>query len=1020
MDTIRLSTNLSVWSSQVVFSSLAGRLFSSPTFQWFASAFNTPATVLFIDSAVVNYSRLIEGVVPGVEVYVLDTEKDAIAQITQVLQGRTGITSLHLVSHGQPGNLLLGKSCLNLAALRQKADQIRTWSKALTDKADILLYGCQVAEGAEGQAFVQQLAQLTGANIAASRHLIGNVALGGSWNLETQVGAITSSLVFDPWTLAEYGFTLAPLVAESFRNNDVSQFTWLFGNSGGSAQDPFLTARVGPPSAPGGLPGRSSSPAIDTNGNGFLRLTDNSTNQGGFVIYNQPFTASGGLTISFEIFQYGGTGADGISFFLVDGNSNPTQAGLSGGGLGYVDIVGGYLGIGFDAFGNFSSPTLGGQTSVSRGGPGNRPDSVAVRGGQATNYGFLTGQPLSSALDVTAANGGNRTNSRHLVQINLTQAGALSVQIDLNQDNDFADAGEQPITNFNVATVNGALPATFKLGFAASTGSSTNIHEIRSLDVQSILPILDFTAPSITVPEAIGTATTTVQLSNAVASNVTVPFTLTGTAQNGVDYTVGTGNFVITAGSTTATANFNIINDTLVEPNETIILTLQPSTTAGVGLNKVQTITILDDDGGGGGGGGGGGNPSALLTAIPDLRVGCGIDQTFTVTYNSANSVNFASLDSQDIRVTGPRGFNQLATLVSVTPSGNNTTLTATYRFTAPGGTWGMSDNGTYVFSLEANQVSNTIGGFGTAGALGTLKVLINDINDFNGDGLADIVWRNYGTTGAEAGKTYIWTMDGPVPTSTVALPFDILNPNWVVEGTGDFNGDGMADIVWRNYDTTGPEAGKVYIWLMNRTTPVATVVLPLAVTNPLWRIDGIGDFNGDCELDILWRNYESTGPEAGMVSIWTMNGVTPTSTVVLPLRVTDPKWVIESVGDYNGDDSPDILWHYYGTTGPQVGQVVFWTMKGTTPTSTVVMANNVFDTSWVVEACGDYNKDGMNDIVWRNYSTGVNLIWFNINTVAVAQQTFLTVTSAQWDVEDVIVEGAGQPLDPRRRFPAI
>jgi len=58
----------------------------------------------------------------------------------------------------------------------------------------------------------------------------------------------------------------------------------------------------------------------------------------------------------------------------------------------------------------------------------------------------------------------------------------------LNNDGDFLDAGETLIDILNLTLVNGAIPPTFKFGFAAATGPSTNIHEINSLVVESINP----------------------------------------------------------------------------------------------------------------------------------------------------------------------------------------------------------------------------------------------------------------------------------------------------------------------------------------------------------------------------------------------------------------------------------------------------------------------------------------------------------------------------------------------------
>jgi hypothetical protein len=73
--------------------------------------------------------------------------------------------------------------------------------------------------------------------------------------------------------------------------------------------------------------------------------------------------------------------------------------------------------------------------------------------------------------------------------------------------------------------------------------------------------------------------------------------------------------------------------------------------------------------------------------------------------------------------VTGPGGFDQLATLVGVTPAGNGTPRTATYQITAPGGAWDTGDNGTYTVALEANQVIDTARNPIGATALGSFLV---------------------------------------------------------------------------------------------------------------------------------------------------------------------------------------------------------------------------------------------------------------------------------------------------------
>ncbi|MFO0808472.1 MAG: right-handed parallel beta-helix repeat-containing protein [Gemmataceae bacterium] len=120
-------------------------------------------------------------------------------------------------------------------------------------------------------------------------------------------------------------------------------------------------------------------------------------------------------------------------------------------------------------------------------------------------------------------------------------------------------------------------------------------------------------------------------------------------------------------------------------------------------------------------------NNPAIPTAsgtFANVTTGGGTTYSFTVTYSDSVSINVGSLDNNDIRVTGPNGYNQLATFVSVTPAGNGSPRTATYTIPAPGGTFDLGDNGTYTASVEANQVFNTGGNPIAASSLGTFQVL--------------------------------------------------------------------------------------------------------------------------------------------------------------------------------------------------------------------------------------------------------------------------------------------------------
>ncbi|OIP71383.1 MAG: hypothetical protein AUK43_06395, partial [Oscillatoriales cyanobacterium CG2_30_40_61] len=101
--------------------------------------------------------------------------------------------------------------------------------------------------------------------------------------------------------------------------------------------------------------------------------------------------------------------------------------------------------------------------------------------------------------------------------------------------------------------------------------------------------------------------------------------------------------------------------------------------------------------------------PTATATATDiTLTSGSNNSYTFTVTYSDDKGVKVSSLDSQDIRVTGPNGFNQLATFVSVDNNSDGTPRTATYSINAPGGSWDSNEAGSYSVAVEASQVSDT------------------------------------------------------------------------------------------------------------------------------------------------------------------------------------------------------------------------------------------------------------------------------------------------------------------------
>jgi hypothetical protein len=149
---------------------------------------------------------------------------------------------------------------------------------------------------------------------------------------------------------------------------------------------------------------------------------------------------------------------------------------------------------------------------------------------------------------------------------------------------------------------------------------------------------------------------------------------------------------------------------------------------------------------------------------------------------------------------------------------------------------------------------------------------------DFNGDHTSDVLWRfTDGTVG-------VWEINGfQIIADGVTGQAAVAPLNWHIVGTGDFDGNGTNDILWRADD------GSVGIWEMNGLQFAATGVVAGPTIAPLnWHIQGTGDFNGDGKTDILWR------ADDGSVGIWEMNGLQFATTgivagpVIAPLNLID------------------------------------------------------------------------------------------------------------------------------------
>jgi hypothetical protein len=233
-------------------------------------------------------------------------------------------------------------------------------------------------------------------------------------------------------------------------------------------------------------------------------------------------------------------------------------------------------------------------------------------------------------------------------------------------------------------------------------------------------------------------------------------------------------------------------------------------------------------------------------------------------------------------------------------------------------------------------------GGFvanGNAGA-GT-DWQVNGIGDFNGDGRDDVLWRN------DDGSVTDWLgqANGAFASNFGTAYYQVGNA-WQIEGVGDFNGDGRSDVFWRH------DGGDIITWAGQGDGSLRASGNAGAGTD--WHVAGVGDFNGDGRDDIVWRN------DNGDVTNWLgqADGSFASNFGNAFYQVGND-WQIQGVGDFNGDGNADLLWRNVS------GQVITW--AGRSDGSFAANGNANAGTDWHVVQTGDFNGDGRDDVLWRN-----------------------------------------------------
>jgi hypothetical protein len=382
-------------------------------------AFSSPH-LIFLDAAVANLFPAID-LSNNLQVFRLDANADGIAQITNILKQYQNVGSVHILSHGSEGDVLLGNGHLNLANINNYTNEFNDWRNTLSNDADVLFYGCNVGNGSDGLAFIQQLGNITGADIAASTNATGNAALGGDWELEIATGKIESTAQLDTREISKYQILLADEVLFAF--NDFSNSSNLVFNGNASQSSDRL------------------------------RITPDLGSQRGSVFYNQALAidANTSFTSQFQFQLSGGqgtNGADGFTFVLQNANNGLQSLGGIGGDLGYRGIDKS-IAIEFDTYQNTFDANRN-HISILRNGDVTQPLTTAP-----APFDLNEGTPLNAWVEYDGV-----TNNLQVFVSNISTKPAtalLSTTIDLA-----AVVGDRAF-----------------LGFTGGTGGLTNAQEIQ-------------------------------------------------------------------------------------------------------------------------------------------------------------------------------------------------------------------------------------------------------------------------------------------------------------------------------------------------------------------------------------------------------------------------------------------------------------------------------------------------------------------------------------------------------------
>ena len=301
--------------------------------------------------------------------------------------------------------------------------------------------------------------------------------------------------------------------------------------------------------------------------------------------------------------------------------------------------------------------------------------------------------------------------------------------------------------------------------------------------------------------------------------------------------------------------------------------------------------------------------------------------------------------------------------------------------------------NGTVSFTAAPNRAGFRSGTIVVAGKPVTISQTggRRAAGDFDGNGVPDLVWQNDSTF-----QVAVWLMGGVKGAQFQAFKWIDGNghPGWSVATVADLNQDGVPDIIWQNTN------GEAVVWYMGGSSGTQFQNWSWLQSSPLanWKIIGAADLNGDGVPDLLWQNTVNA-----QVAVWYMSGADGNQFLSFGMMPSAPAgWNAVGLADFDGDGHPDLVWQNATSR-----QAVVWFMggpQGNEMTSWAWLQAGTNTSTWKIVGLADVDENGYPDLIWQEDNSRAVEVWLMAGTQGSSTlgSAILASTTTGWHAQMV------------------